>query len=75
MKDGAGEKLERDLIAKLEREGIDPLSLVGDGECPVFEKYDDCLPPELLRRAFARDRLSPGEVIRRFSREGGYFDD
>ena len=75
VKDGMGEKLEPTLIRKLQSEGIDPLSLVGPGECPVFEKYDDCLPPELLRRAFARDRLSPDEVIARFSREGGCFDD
>ena len=73
-KDGAGEKLESALIDKLRTDGIDPLSLVGDGECPVFEKYDDCLPAELLRRAFACDRLSPREVILRFSKEGGCFD-
>ena len=73
-KDGAGEKLESALIDKLQSEGIDPLTLVGDGECPVFEKYDDCLPADLLRRAFAVDRLSPDEVLKRFSREGGCFD-
>ena len=70
-----GDKLEQTLTCKLQSEGIDPLSLVGEGECPVFEKYDDCLPPDLLRRAFARDRLSPDLVIRRFSREGGFFDE
>jgi len=32
---------------------IDPMSLVYDGEVPVFEKYDDYVPPELIRRAFA----------------------
>ena len=73
-KDGIGDTLEESLIRKLQSEGIDPLSLVGEGECPVFEKYDDCLPPDLLRRAFACDRLSPGEVIRRFSEKGGRFD-
>ena len=75
VKDGMGDKLEKTLIRKLQSEGIDPITLVGEGECPVFEKYDDCLPPDLLRRAFARDRLSPDGVIRRFRREGGCFDE
>ncbi|MBQ9069805.1 MAG: DEAD/DEAH box helicase [Clostridia bacterium] len=53
----------RDIIA---RDGIDTLALVRDGECPVFDKYDEYIPPELLREAYARDRLFADEVIERF---------
>jgi len=53
----------RDIIA---REGVDPYELVGDGECPVFDKFDDYIPPELLRAAYAEDRLSPEEFKERF---------
>ena len=45
--------------------GIDPYSLVGESENPVFEKYDAYLPSELLRKAYAEDRLCPDEVVAR----------
>jgi ATP-dependent Lhr-like helicase len=54
----------RDII---EREGIDTESLVRDSECPIFDKYDDYIPAELLRTAYAKDRLSGDEVIERFT--------
>ncbi len=50
----------------LERDGLDTAELVRDGECPVFDKYDEFIPPELLREAFAEDRLLADEVILRF---------
>ncbi len=50
----------------ISRDGLDTHALVADGECPVFEKYDEFIPPELLRDAYARDRLESGEVIERF---------
>jgi ATP-dependent Lhr-like helicase len=53
----------RDIIA---REGIVKEELMRDDECPVFDKYDEFIPPELLRRAFASDRLSETEVLERF---------
>jgi ATP-dependent Lhr-like helicase len=53
----------RDIIA---RDDVDPYELVGDGECPVFDKFDDYIPPELLRAAYAEDRLSPEEFKERF---------
>lgn len=46
--------------------GIDPAALVGDAECPAYEKYDEYVPAELLRRAYAVDRLDPDGVIARF---------
>ena len=45
------------LAEEIRSEGIDPLSLVGSGEAPVFEKYDDYIPPHLLRAAYATDKL------------------
>lgn len=32
---------------------IDPISLLWPGECPVFDKYDEYLPEELVRKGFA----------------------
>ncbi len=39
--------------------------LVGEGEAPCFEKYDECIPPALLRRAYAVDRLNLDEALHR----------
>ena len=52
---------------KITSEEIDTLSLVGKSEMPVFEKYDPCIPPELLRRAYATDKLRTDEMKIRFS--------
>lgn len=54
----------------IERDGIVPSELVFDGEFPVFDKYDDCIPRELLCEAYAVDRLDPDEVIYRFRKRG-----
>ena len=51
---------------KITNDKIDPIDLVGKGECPIFEKYDPCIPPELLRRAYAADKLRTDEMKRRF---------
>ena len=45
--------------------GIDPYSLVGNSDVPIFEKYDPFIPAELLRKAYAEDRLCVDEVIKR----------
>ena len=52
---------------RIPAEHIDTLELVGKGEMPVFEKYDPCIPPELLRRAYATDKLRTDEMKIRFS--------
>ena len=55
-----------DLISHLagiaETDGIDCQSLVQSGEVPIFEKYDEHVPADLLRRAFAADRLRADEA-------------
>ena len=50
----------------LERDGIDTFALVNGGECPVFDKFDEYIPPELLRDAYAIDRLRADEILERF---------
>ena len=50
----------------LERDGLDTFALVNDGECPMFDKFDEYIPPELLRDAYAVDRLFADEVLERF---------
>ncbi len=55
-----------DLISHLagiaESDGIDCRSLVQSGETPLFEKYDEHIPGELLRKAYAADRLRADEA-------------
>ena len=53
----------------LAREGIDKESLVGPSESPAYDKFDGYIPAELLRRAFATDRLEADEVLARFGKE------
>ncbi|MCI8386980.1 MAG: DEAD/DEAH box helicase [Clostridiales bacterium] len=48
-----------------EKEGIDKSKLVNINEMPVFEKYDDYIPAELLRRQYAADKLRTDEIMRR----------
>ena len=65
-KDGKDADYERRICDIIERDGLSPDELVFDGECPVFDKYDEYVPPELLREAYALDRLCPEEVVNRF---------
>ena len=50
------------------RDGIDTESLVNEGENPVFDKYDEYIPPELLRQSYAKDRLLGDEILQRFEK-------
>ena len=45
--------------------------LVSQKELPVFEKYDEYVPAELLRSAFARDRLDLREIKARIGDSKG----
>ena len=47
------------------KNGVDKESLISKSESPVFEKYDDYIPGELLRLAYAADRLRTDEMIPR----------
>ena len=47
----------------------DPLSLVGDTECPIFEKFDDMIPASLLRVSYAADKLELSVCARRIGEQ------
>ena len=61
------ERLLDGIYAIIERAGLDTESLVSEGECPVFDKFDEYIPPHLLRLAYAADRLLAGEITDRFN--------
>ena len=52
-------KLIRDDI---EKNGIDAMTLVSPTEAPSYDKYDEHIPPSLLRLAYAKDRLNEREA-------------
>ena len=52
-------------LAEQAQEGIDTGALVGSAEIPVFEKYDDDIPADLLRHAYAVDKLNGTEAGKR----------
>ena len=41
------------VLAEQEQLPLDPMELLYPGEIPLFEKYDEFLPPELVRKGFA----------------------
>ena len=49
-------------LAEIVARGLAAAALVGDSEHPLFDKFDPLLPAELLRRAYAQDRLYLPEV-------------
>ncbi|MBQ8529194.1 MAG: DEAD/DEAH box helicase [Clostridia bacterium] len=53
----------------IKRDGLDTHELLYGGECPMYDKFDEFIPAELLRDAYAEDRLFADEVIERFSGE------
>ncbi len=61
MSDGNDYELARALAAEAEN-GIDRELLVGTGEVPVFEKYDDYIPLPLLQKAYAIDKLERADA-------------
>ena len=65
-KPDVGKNLMFGIRAILERDGLDTFSLVNGGECPVFDKFDEYIPAELLRDAYAIDRLRADEIFERF---------
>ncbi len=52
-------------LAKKAEQGINAEDLISSGEVPVFEKYDDYIPADLLRHAYAVDKLNPAEAGKR----------
>ena len=47
----------------------DPMKLVGVNECPIYEKFDDLIPAQLLRTAYAADKLDLTYTVRRIGEQ------
>ena len=57
MDKSSGEDLPARLLALFEKEHTTVEDLVFESESPSMDKYDPLLPPALLRKAYAKDRL------------------
>ena len=57
MERGTPEELYSALDSMLDGKTLDTFMLAGSGEDPIFDKYDVYIPSELLREAYAEDRL------------------
>ena len=66
MEGTSEEQLCEKLLALVERDGgIDRFRLVAASETPCADKYDELLPPSLLRKSYAINRLDPDEAYER----------
>ena len=54
-----------DILCEEAKRELDPLELLYPKEVPVFEKYDEYLPPELVRKGFAWGVLDTEGMKRR----------
>jgi ATP-dependent Lhr-like helicase len=70
MEKGSADALERRLVSAFSSLKNTDM-LVSPKELPVFEKYDEYVPAELLRSAFARDRLDLREIKARIDDSKG----
>ncbi len=62
LEGGSGMNMLRELSDGIIRNGIDLSALIGPAETPVFEKFDEFLPSELLRKAYMEDKLRSDEL-------------
>ena len=53
------------VLAEMAKQPIEPLELVYPGEVPLFEKYDEFVPPELIKKGFAYGILGIDEMKER----------
>ena len=74
MEQGNGESLIRALLHTVQTEGIPLQQLAQQSEIPMFDKYDPYIPTDLLRRAYAADRLRADEVAKRLEQMTASFD-
>lgn len=61
----------RDVLAAHAAKPLDPLELVYPDEIPIFEKYDEYVPPELIRKGFARGVLDVDGMLKRVRQWSG----
>ncbi len=50
------------ILGDMERQPLDPMDLIYKGEVPLFEKYDEFLPEELVKKGFAYGILGIDEM-------------
>ncbi len=62
MENTSGCSFIKELNNIMKLNGIDKSKLVNTNEMPVFEKYDNYIPAELLRKQYAADRLRTDEI-------------
>ncbi|MBQ4353286.1 MAG: DEAD/DEAH box helicase [Clostridia bacterium] len=67
LEGGRGEDMMRMIAEKIAAEGMDLDALISPTEAPVFEKYDEFSPSELLRKAYREDKLRSDEIISRMT--------
>ena len=67
MEKGTPAELLRRMKERYDNESFGALDLVSPKELPSFDKYDRFIPAELLRCAYAADRLDCGEAIMRIN--------
>lgn len=58
----AGKKRFFEVLAEMEKQPLDPMELVYPGEIPVFEKYDEFVPAQLVKKGFAYGILEIEEM-------------
>ena len=69
----AGEKQFFEILADEAEKPLDPLELVYPDEVPVFEKYDEYVPPELVKKGFAYGVLGTDEMLARVKEWGSVY--
>ncbi len=50
------------LLSNMEKQPLDPMELIYKGEVPLFDKYDEFLPEELVKKGFAFGILGIDEM-------------
>lgn len=59
------------VLLEMEKQPLDPMELIYKGEVPLFDKYDEFLPVELVRKGFAYGILGIDEMKSRIRGWGG----
>jgi len=67
MEKPGAEALPAKLLSLMERDGLTVYDLVKESDAPAYDKYDPYIPPSLLRKAYATDRLNLDEAKKRLS--------
>lgn len=62
------------VLAEAEKQPLDPMELVYPKEVPLFEKYDEYLPEELVRKGFAYGILGIDEMRSRIREWGEKYE-